>query len=218
MKYTFVGDVHGKVEAVREALSRDGQIIFVGDFIDSFDKSIMEHDECYRLVIDAIEKKKARAIYGNHELSYLMHRHRCSGWTYERGRVVNKYEGKIRELFEPHIFLTPEFLVSHAGLSKFIWDKEQLSIDLLPQILAEWWHDESSPAHWIGKYRGGLDPCGGLFWCDFNVEFQEIPELTQVFGHTAKRGPGAKRGIRQTGNSYCIDCLDREQTFLTLEV
>ena len=212
-KFVFCGDIHGKVEQVRRALDMEGNIIFVGDFIDSFDRTVMEHDECFRLVIDAIEKKKARAIYGNHELSYLMpDPHLASGWDKYRAAVVRKYESKIRQLFDPYIILTPEFLVTHAGLTKQLWKDHGLSIESLTHSLNDWWPDKYSPIHYIGNYRGGIQSYGGIFWCDFNQEFEEIPELTQIFGHT----PG--KGIRQLGKSFCIDCLDRESSFLELEI
>lgn len=219
MKYVFVGDIHGKLDKVKEALGKEGHIVFVGDFIDSYDKTISEHDECYRLVVEAIREGKATALYGNHELSYLavageqVPHHRCSGYDYKRGIIMRKYESDIRELFKPYLMPTPSMLVSHAGLTEHIWNQEELTIDLLPSVLASWWPDRASPMHWIGHYRGGRDVVGGLFWCDFNTEFKPIPELTQVFGHT--RG----HGIRQMDNSYCIDCLDfTENNFLQMDI
>ena len=213
MKYTFVGDIHGKVDCVKEALSRDGQIIFVGDFIDSFDKTLTEHSECFQLVLDACKKGKARAIYGNHELSYLMpSKHQYSGYTSARRHLVLQFARGIAEYFEPYILLEPTVLVSHAGLTSKLWLDQKLTFDLLPQILDEWWPDHKSPMHYIGQSRGGNDPYGGLFWCDFRQEFYPVPGLTQVFGHT--RGTG----IRQIENSYCIDCLDQEQNFLVMKL
>lgn len=55
---------------------------------------------------------------------------------------------------------------------------------------------------------------GGLFWCDFRQEFEPVPGLTQVFGHTASGGDT----IRRVADSYCIDCLDRSKEFLELEL
>ena len=214
MKYTFVGDVHGKVGAVKEALSRDGMKIFVGDFIDSFDRSSLEHKECYELVCAAIEAGEARAIFGNHELSYLMPKqHRCSGYDDKRAQVMLEYAPQIEALFEPYIFLGEgTVLVTHAGLTRQLWDKEKLTLETLPETLSIWWKDPKSPAHWIGHYRGGMAPYGGIFWCDFNQEFQPVPEISQIFGHT--RG----NGIRSDENSFCIDCLDGETSFLELDL
>lgn len=212
-KFVFIGDIHGKSELVEAALARDGKKIFVGDFIDSFDHSIADHRKCYELVLAAIKSGEAESIFGNHELSYLMIHHRCSGHTSARRDLMQEFELDIRKYFVPFILLQKDFLVSHAGLTKQIWDRNLLTLESLPQALAEWWPDFRSPMHHIGQYRGGRDSVGGLFWCDFNREFEPVPGLTQVFGHTAAGG----NGIRRKGDSYCIDCLERSREFLELE-
>lgn len=212
MKYIFVGDIHGKVEQVERALAKDGMKIFVGDFMDSFDRPWNDHAKCLDLVIEACKKDEAKIIYGNHELSYLQPHHRCSGYNVEMEQVVFDRKKDIEALFKSHILITPEFLVSHAGLTKQIWDKFQLTLDNLDDKLQDWWPNIRTPMHWIGNYRGGLNKVGGLFWCDWNAEFNPIEGLTQVFGHTAGRG------VRQRVNSFCIDCLDNEHSFLEMEI
>lgn len=212
MKYRFVGDIHGKVDVVKRALDYDGRVVFVGDFIDSYDKTVTEHDECFRLVIEAIRSGKAKACYGNHELSYLMpDPHRCSGYEYHRSVLMRKYESDIGELFDSFIIIG-DTLISHAGLTNQMWQEFSLTKENFVDRLNEWWADPKSPMHYIGRYRGGRAPYGGLFWCDFTVEFQSIEGLKQIFGHT--RG----RDIRMVGNSYCIDCQDFKPTFLELEI
>lgn len=218
MKYTIVGDIHGKVEVVEHALSMEGQVIFVGDFMDSSNRSPEDHRKCLRLVLDAITAGKARAIYGNHELSYLISRHRCSGFQRMHSAIMVDMQDEIAERFESHILLAPDFLVTHAGLTNQIWEQFKLSREILDAQLCEWWKDHESPMHWIGQSRGGYEPVGGTFWCDFNAEFQPVPGLKQVFGHTRR---GGKNGIRRIEDSYCIDCLDSPQhahTFMEAEL
>lgn len=216
-KYIFIGDIHGKVDQVERALAMEGQKIFVGDFIDSFDKTPAEHSKCYSLVLEAIDKGEAQAIFGNHELSYLPvvgGRHRCPGWDYARKQVVEQYKDQIMTKFKPYVLLDESFLVTHAGLTKQIWDKYNLETGKIGQFLAEGWANNNwrDPIHWIGWFRGGRDTTGGIFWCDWNAEFTPVPGLTQVFGHTAGKG------IRQIEQSFCIDCLDRESTFLEMDL
>lgn len=216
MKYTFVGDIHGKVDAVRAALDMDGQIVFVGDFMDSFDQPAANHRSCLQLVLDAIRAGKAQAIYGNHELSYTMTRvHRSSGWSASGQAIMLSHDAEIRELFRPHLLLADNVLVTHAGLTRQIFEEHALTVAQLDEYLALWWHDRWSPVHGIGTCRGGNDPVGGTFWCDYNREFEPIPGLTQVFGHTASGSGGI---IRCRENSYNVDCLDVAQKFLTLEI
>lgn len=214
MKYTFIGDVHGKVADVEVALAKEGKKIFVGDFIDSFDHSVGDHKQCYDLVFEAIDKGDAQAIYGNHELSYLQPtKHRCSGYSTERSMLMTHYKKQIEDRFVPYILLKPDLLVSHAGLTRQLWQSFGVTIDTLRETLDKWWPKLSSPMHFVGFSRGGTRNVGGMFWCDYNIEFQPVEGLTQIFGHT--RG----KGIRHKANEYCIDCLDTNpDTFLELEI
>ena len=213
MKVTFIGDIHGQVEIVESALSQPGRKIFVGDLVDSFTRTPADARKCVELVLGAAEAGEAEVIYGNHELSYLFARHRCSGYNIATNIFMQELRSRITAAFKSHILLAPDFLVTHAGLSKQLWDDQSLDLKSLAQALSYWWLDVYSPVHWIGRSRGGSNPYGGTFWCDFKREFQPVPGLRQVFGHT--RG----KGIRQVEESYCIDCLeDGSPQFLTLDV
>jgi hypothetical protein len=217
MKITFIGDIHGKVNAVEKALALEGRKIFVGDFIDSWNRSPEDHDKCLKLVLEAIEQKEpVEAIYGNHELSYIIPQHRCSGYKYIHEQIMNRYKERIKQAFKPFILLDKDFLVSHAGLTKDLWDNESLTFENLSETLNKWWEDPYSPMHWIGMARGGRSYYGGLFWCDFEREFKHVPGLTQVFGHT--RG-NITRVIEEGEHaSFCIDNLDSKLEFLNWEL
>lgn len=213
MKHIFIGDIHGKVELVEKALAKDGKKIFVGDFMDSFDRSSVDMFNCLRLVTEAIEKGEAEAIFGNHELSYKMPKiHRCSGFSTENEIVYWEKAKEVESLFKPYVIIQPNILVTHAGLTNIIWNKFNLHWDNLDLKLKNWWENIKSPAHWIGKRRGGLNSVGGIFWCDFNTDFRPIPGIIQIFGHTAGKE------IRKVEDSYCIDCLDYTDDFLELEI
>lgn len=212
MKYVFIGDVHGKVEQVERALAKEGKKIFVGDFMDSFDRPWQDHAKCLALVLEAIDKGEAEAIYGNHDLQYYIPFHKCSGWSEynQHTMLVNREE--VEKKFKSYLLLSPEFLVTHAGLTNQLWKRKHLTFENLEQRLIEGWPKTSSFVHQIGSYRGGFSSVGGLFWCDFNVEFSPIEGLTQVFGHTAGDS------IRQRGSSFCIDCLDHKHDFLEMDL
>lgn len=202
MKYVFVGDVHGSVEFVERALAKEGKKIFVGDLIDSWSRTCEEHMRCYDLVFKAIDAGEAEACFGNHELSYLLPaQHRCNGWSADRQELMYHYDYAIRKRFQPYLFLQPDFLVSHAGITERLWSSNNLTIETLAQHLQQWWPDLKSPIHRVGWARGGTSSYGGIFWCDYKSEFDPIPGLQQVFGHTAGKN------IRKTGpsDSWCID-------------
>lgn len=210
MKYTFIGDIHGKVEEVERALALDGKKVFVGDFMDSFERGDGEHEQCIELVCAAIERGDTEAIFGNHELSYLIPQiHRCSGYSKGRHGIVAKHGDKIAALFKPHLLLDKDLLITHAGVTRQLWDECQLKLETLDKQLYNLWQDHRSPVHYISYKRGGRNPYGGTFWNDWR-EFRPVPELRQVFGHTG----GSPIRTTPDGRNHCIDCLDVERKFL----
>jgi hypothetical protein len=206
MKHIFIGDIHGKAEIVEEALQRDGLKVFVGDFLDSFDRSVDNQIRSLTLALDAVDKGVAKVIFGNHELSYLMpQQHRCSGYKAATDAHVIHLKERMWKTMIPFLKLPDNFIVTHAGVNS-------ATIDHLDELE---FANPDSPLHWIGRSRGGRAPTGGIFWCDFNREFVPIEGVNQIFGHTAK---GGQEGIRRVGNNYCIDCLDHKVEFLELDL
>ena len=209
-QYTFVGDIHGKIEQVQRALENDGIIIFVGDFMDSFDRTVEDHEACLKTVLNAIDKGKAQAVFGNHELSYIYGQHKCSGWDMDRKIMFSRYKQEILSKFKWVIELPDKWLITHAGLHP----KVQALIHR--PTYDGWCEDLRSSAHWIGQWRGGMNVVGGIFWCDFNTEFKPVYGINQVFGHTSGK---TIRKLEIPGSiNYCIDCLDHKHEFLTLEI
>lgn len=218
MKSVFVGDIHGKWELVEEALSLEGKKYFVGDFIDSWNRSPEDHKKCYDLYFEAHKKGEARAAFGNHELSYLMDRHMCSGWKPEHNALMQSIKEQLYATFEPYILVDPDFLVTHGGLTAPLWEQAGLTLETLPKWLDDNWKVDTSPVHYIGYCRGGMQKYGGIFWSTFGEDFEPINGLTQVFGHTRQR-----QGIQQENSedgtpNFCIDCLDWKKEFLILDV
>lgn len=216
-KYVFVGDLHGKWEEVEKALAMDGTIIFIGDYLDSFDRSIGDQRKTLELVLDAIVAKKAMGLFGNHELSYLVPYHRCSGYNRLTQVIVDELKERMLNLLLTHIHIEDNWLITHAGLHPDIVDAARITNKSIDDVTIE---DDLTPFHWIGRSRGGYAPVGGIWWCDFNDEFKPIPGINQIFGHSSY---GGKQGIRklETENSvnYCIDCLDHHPgMFLKLEI
>lgn len=225
MKYTFVGDLEGKVARVEEALAKDGIAVFVGDITDARDPAITHSDyiSCYALICEAIIKGKAKACFANHELSYIMpHKHACS-WSHGQGlkRLMDDINPIILQHFKPYHLIRPDFLVTHAGLTNQIWTRYGLTLENLSFKLDKWWMDSESPAHWIGDSRGGNNPVGGIFWCDYKEDFQPVPQLNQVFGHTRVKGIETWVTTGEVGEktNYAIDCLNSSKPeFLELDI
>jgi hypothetical protein len=212
-KYRFVGDIHGQIDVMKLALDCDAdRVIFCGDFVDSFRRDVQDQIECVELALELAGNGRVDVVWANHEWSYMHPKMHCSGWK----EVTNSYmlgqKDNILKKFKPFIY-EAGYLVTHAGLNHRLWKEFNMTMDTFQQILTEWAFNMDSPFFDIGWYRGGRAPTGGPLWCDFNAEFEPIPELPQIFGHT--RG----KGIRKAGNAFCIDTLENtEPQFLDIEI
>ncbi len=227
MKYLYIGDIHGDYNFVKYLYDnfKNYKKIFVGDIVDSLIFTRAEQIKSLELVLQMIEEGNTECLFGNHEMSYLYpNNFKCSGFSNTMLSRINPLKSKIFRLFKYFIYdKENKILISHAGLTKQLWDQFNLSFNNLEETLNEWlnhnyrisyWSKdyEYSPYHWIGNCRGGPNNVGGLLWCDWNNEFQPIENLTQIFGHTAylDNYKDSFYGIRIRNNiNYNIDCLQR---------
>lgn len=199
MKTLIIGDLHGKWRIVETALATKHNIIFIGDYLDSFTINISDQIKTLDMVLDAAikEPERVQALRGNHEISYEKGGDdRCSGWNPITNDHVTERIEKFK-ILKDFIWLD-KILVSHAGVSQDLLKDHKKS---LTEYL------ENKNFMQIGYSRGGSHMRGGIYWCDWFAEFQPIPGLIQVVGHTGYR-PGKKKGILMNGTSFNIDCLD----------
>lgn len=210
----FIGDIHGKTEVVEAALGLPGTKVFVGDFMDSFDRSPEDHARCLDLVLDTGDD--VVCLYGNHELSYMHPLMRCSGYSRAMEQVFAARWARIYEKFDFYYLVEPDLLVTHAGLTRQLWEEMECDIEELPDVLERLCASASAgPFYDIGRARGGFASFGGPLWCDYQYEFLPVHGLRQVFGHTRR---GERNGVRTSdGLNWCIDCLDWRPEILTYD-
>jgi len=206
-KLVVVGDLHGQYEIVEKVLKKtDYKVVFIGDYLDSYDRPMIEQLHTLNLVLGAVRSQPDRiwALRGNHEMSYLDPYMQCSGYSYELKAQINQ-SVDMSPLLD-YIWVD-DWLISHAGVSGKLLEKSG-------QTLEEYLDGEDYSQ--IGRARGGRDPVGGLYWCDWWREFEPI-ETPQIVGHSNHRPDGELPGIVQNGNSFNIDCLGRTEEVLVLD-
>jgi len=64
-------------------------------------------------------------------------------------------------------------------------------------------NNKSNPWLDAGYARGGRQPVGGIIWLDWNAEFEPVPGLNQIVGHTEMKVPTQK--ITDDSINYCLD-------------
>ena len=209
MKTMIIGDLHGKIEVVEKvakALHDDENlnVIFIGDYVDAWDRSIEEQIETFRLVEKLVkdsDDERVVALCGNHEMSYLNPKMRSSG--YSLGIQTSIFYPGANVSFLKSFVWRNGFLISHAGVSRLLL--KDFEMESVEEYLS--YGDFTQ----IGLSRGGMDVAGGLFWCDWNLDFaMGVEETKQIVGHTRVFN------IEERNGNYCVDCLDTVENVLML--
>ena len=220
MNTIICGDLHGKLEVAKAVLDiyKDKKIVFIGDYLDSFTESIASQASLMHLLLDAHRdpKRDVTVLLGNHEMSYLDNRHRCSGWNLSMSSHVLPVERELYGL--PSFVWVNGYLVSHAGVSKqllrVIGGSDKLTKLEEARYLREYLRN--GQFHEIGYARGGNSPVGGLMWCDWFEEFVPLTVANQVVGHSGYRRSSGPQGVLEKDGNYNIDCLDHTQEVLSI--
>lgn len=207
----IVGDLHGKVDIAEAALATPYNVVFIGDYLDSFEFKTDDHLRLLLIVLNAVESspERVRALRGNHEMSYLIDGPgaRCSGWRWDMQIHVNHHRERM-EKYLGYWTMVDDYLISHAGVSQKLLTALGWTLD--EYLTAGKFMD-------IGRSRGGSAPSGGLQWCDWYDDFESIPGQPQVVGHTAIRHSGDAKGVLSNGQDYNVDCLDRVPEVLLIK-
>lgn len=210
MKTLIVGDLHGNLEIAKKAITQKttDKVVFVGDYLDSYTKSVEDQVWTLATVLNAIEEDPDRVtgLLGNHELSYMIDGQYCSGWNQRTDIIVGHMKFRALELLKRYTYVD-DILVTHAGVN----------LDLLTELGLTLQEYLDSDDHLQVGSRGGSDKFGGLFWNDFTREFVPIPLVKQIFGHTHYIY-NPERGLRSRGDeasmSFNIDILPQARNLM----
>jgi hypothetical protein len=240
MRILSIGDVHGRdswmfqthgssyeynlwktaVEAGADPLDHDfwkeydytsyDKIIFVGDYVDSYDKS---GEVILKNLQEIIYFKKALGdkvvlLLGNHDIQYIVPNEICSGF---RGEM--QYD--LKELFEnnSHLFKIAhlekgkdgsKWLWTHAGVTSGWYEKDLLRAMKnekfrFADLMKEFFQEEREVDEVINKayelqmrtlwnvdsHSGGMDVWAGPVWVrPFIMNFWPLEGYNQIMGHT----------------------------------
>jgi len=212
----IIGDIHGDITRMQQiahlAKENDELMIFVGDFLDSFEYDPYDQIKCIDFAIRLAQENRAIIIKGNHEISYLRPMMVCTGWNPITNMLLMQ-DGRRRDmedLFKSYVYIKDaNLLITHAGLSARFAEPHGITLETLEEKLVSFdgLYADESPLYYCGRARGGPYPYGGIFWNDWNQEFIPVEGLRQVFGHTHLKGE-----IEFTdGGNYNIDAIHRGQ-------
>lgn len=195
-----VPDVHlrvGRVSKILESWGNRGRVVFLGDFFDDFGDTPSKNTEMAMFLKEEIlSRSDCVVLMGNHDLHYhprCPRELRCSGFSEEKMKAINKVLD-LEDFAKMRWALSSDgFLFTHAGLHPRLLPP---FADVDASKIADWINkscdnslstgDYTEPLLRAGYMRYGPQPVGGVIWMDFR-EYEHIPGLQQVFGHTPLR-------------------------------
>jgi len=224
MKHIFIGDLHGReLWKIIDPKEHD-KIVFLGDYVDSFDltdRTIVNN------LLDIIEFKKSYTdkvvlLWGNHDIQYFdFNNGNCSGYRPTCAAALRTIFNSNAELFQV-AYECKDVLATHAGICEGWYEysykthvekryPEEYSIS---EILNDAFKGKNESLLEIGKKRGGWHHVGGPFWAD-SRDLNKLPDFgyKQVVGHNQME----KITERNDGNIVFVDCNWNHEEFLLVE-
>lgn len=208
MRHLILPDTHNQWRVVNKILENQsgnyGSIVFLGDHFDSFGDNPDIAKETASWLNEILDLPNAINLFSNHDIAYAYSSNRhlwCSGFTQEKTRAIfsrlDIFKFREKTKFFHRI---GNFLFSHAGVSRTLmellrrrgyfekleYNAEFIEAELnkiVPEVKRNAECGQPHPLLEVSYLRGGRAEVSGLTWCD-SREFQPIPNVVQVFGHT----------------------------------
>lgn len=228
----IIPDVHEKIDIADRIVQQFPQVqrrIWLGDYLDSFEYE--NQPDHWRKVCEWMERicqdPANVMLIGNHDVHYFCNLdvYKCSGYYSHKHQIVREVLGhswvsKLKWIHAENV--NGELTVfSHAGLNPaFVNPFAELTVDYFNQLNNDI-HEKfqagiPDPLLSAGRARWGSEKVGGLTWQDWRREYQALPGVRQVVGHSETQVPSWK------GHDLCIDTqmthvalLDTETNMLT---
>jgi len=141
-KVLYIGDNHGRTDWIKwakEAINKGMDVVFLGDYFDSFVKSGSQIVDNFQAIVGFKKKYDRRKIkvptrptvtllLGNHDYSYMMHKTNTSGYNIHFDQQYRDLLNKHWDLFDlAWGYENPDTkqytLATHAGITKTYWDR-----------------------------------------------------------------------------------------------
>ena len=210
-KFLFIGDIHGQDTwgtIANDALAKFQDVIFVGDYVDSFNISpaLIIHNLEAIIGFKIQNPDKVTLLLGNHDWAYIYDEQAISGFKWHQWQQYKKIFKDNIDLFDLAWGYTNPMtkkytLATHAGLTKGYWNRRVLprledpedklckltegkGLEMpMHEVLNYLKGDEKFWA--VGPMRGGFGHPSPL-WADYQELLEDPYEgINQVFGHTA---------------------------------
>ncbi len=192
MKIITIGDIHGLDNWKAVVPEKFDKIIFLGDYLDSFNVGDEQMIKNFSEIITFKKQwfKKVILLYGNHEASYLNPKYRATGYRPSIAKMAEEMLSRHREYFIL-AWQYKNYLWSHAGIHQGFYDYRIKSSILendanLAFTLQRLFEEGHPPIFEVGYERGGgRKNTGGPLWLDKKLLIKKpLRGYHQVAGHS----------------------------------
>jgi hypothetical protein len=194
MRFITIGDLHGRRDWLKINPDNYDKIIFVGDYMDSFDICGFDIFTNFTELLDFKKKypDKVVLLLGNHDLYYWYggaQAHHCSGVKSELVFDIGDLMRINRSLFQV-AYQYDNYIWTHAGIHLgwyrlFIKNKIEADDSDLADTLNRLFEYNYKPLFNVSPWRGGISKEGGMFWADKHETWDKpLPGYHQIIGHT----------------------------------
>lgn len=200
MKRLIIPDIHERIDTLTSLLpimEEADEVIFLGDWFDTFGQG--RAAETAHFLAENINTPNWIFLLGNHDCHYFF-KHpyfRCSGYSASKQTLIDSVvTADVRQRFGIS-YEADGYLMSHAGFTPdtHYLLSEQMHTHALVSAHSGGFHEIFN----AGRARGGRAATGGPTWLDWNQEFEPLPGLKQIIGHTHGHS------VRVKDDNYCID-------------
>lgn len=215
MKTIIISDLHNRVDWVEPVLSsiQYDRVVFLGDYFDDFDDTVTDVKKVAKWLKRSLSKPNRIHLCGTHDMRYRFPNNpfiRVSGNFVEKSKEINHIITK-KDWNKLKLYCCEQtFLLTHAGLHPYIVgtnDFRQIIKPATEKALQDVGNGKTNIWLDAGVARGGSQPFGGITWLDWHDEFEPIPHLNQIVGHTQLRCPEEKS--TENSKNYCLDTRNR---------
>lgn len=211
----IISDLHNRVDWIEPTLSsiRYDRVIFLGDYFDDFNDTDEDITKVAKWLKQSLRQKKRVHLIGTHDMWYRFPYNRflmASGNTPRKSIIINGIISKEDWNKLKLYWCEQGFLLTHAGLHQSFFKENsdyRFITSSIEKALQDVGNGKINPLLDAGFARGGLQSFGGITWLDWYDEFEPVPYLNQIVGHTQLMYPEEK-SIENSKN-YCMDTRNK---------
>lgn len=209
------------------------RVLFLGDYFDDFGDTPEDVYIAATWLKNSLKKPNRIHLMGTHDLWYRFPYNpyiEATGNTDEKEKVINSIlstrDWNLLKLYH----FEQNYLISHAGLhiyliSEYVFKNKNIfnryiidgfslhldAIEIINKIIEPATKEALKDVElgninsWLvaGIVRAGVQPVGGVIWLDWNEEFEPIPSLNQIVGHTELKYP--RENSTENSKNYDLD-------------